>query len=122
MGRGHGENTGIGAEWADRHRFRSPGGGLLGQTRPGIDAPQHRFGLEYAAEITRDGAGQSMLHHRMALPAYPHAPHARMPSLLSNAIFSPGTKDKRVELAEAGLDEFFLEAVTQGLAPMVRRC
>ena len=58
-----------------------------------------------------------MLHHRMALPAYPHAPHARMPSLLSNAIFSPGTKDKRVELAEAGLDEFFLEAVTQALAP-----
>ena len=77
----------------------------------------HAFGLEYAAEITRDGAGQTMLHHRMALPAHPHVPHACMPCLLSDAIFSPGIKDQGAKLAEAGLDEFFLEAVTQALAP-----
>ena len=78
---------------------------------------QHVFRLEHAAEITRDRTGQTMLHPHMALPAYPHLPHTRMPSLLSNAIFSPGTKDKHDALAEAGLDPFFLESVSQALAP-----
>lgn len=78
---------------------------------------QHEFALEYTTEITRDSAGQTMLHHHTELPAYPHAPHTRMPSLLSNAIFSPGTTDKRAKLADAGLDEFFLENVSQALAP-----
>jgi uncharacterized membrane protein len=78
---------------------------------------QHMFGLEYAAEITRDNAGQTVLHHHMALPAYPHPVHIRMPSLLSNAIFSLGTTGKHLKLAAAGLDEFFVEAVTQAMVP-----
>ncbi len=78
---------------------------------------QHKFGLEYAAEITRDNTGQTVLHHHMALPAYPHAVHTRMPSLLSNVIFSLDTTSKHLKLAETGLDEFFVEAVTQAMAP-----
>jgi uncharacterized membrane protein len=77
----------------------------------------HAFGLAYAAEITRDSAGRTTLHHHMALPAYPHAPHTRMPSLLCDAIFSPGSKENHRKLAKAGLDEFFLLKVTQALIP-----
>ena len=53
----------------------------------------------------------------MALPAYPHAPHTRMPSLLCDAIFSPGSKENHRKLVKAGLDEFFLLKVTQALTP-----
>ena len=65
---------------------------------------QNGFGLEHAAEITRDSAGRTTLHHHMALPAYPHAPHTRMPSLLCDAIFSLGSKENHRKLVKAGLD------------------
>ena len=78
---------------------------------------QHLLGLEHATEITCDGNGRTLLHQRLELPAYPHPPHSRLPSLLSAAIFGHATAERRQRLADAGIDEFFLRRVTQALVP-----
>jgi uncharacterized membrane protein len=78
---------------------------------------QHLFGLEHAAEITRDTSGRTVLHQRMELPAnaYPH--RHQLSSLLCAVIFGSATERRSQTLAAAGLDEFFVSSVTQALVP-----
>lgn len=78
---------------------------------------QHAFGLDCALHITRDRSGKTILHQSTVLTAYPHAPHHRVPNLLCNAIFSSRDDDHFRQLAQLGLDEFFLQRVTQALVP-----
>lgn len=78
---------------------------------------QHAFGLDYALHITRDRSGKMVLHQSTELPAYPHVPHRRVPSLLCNAIFSSSDDGHFRQLAQIGLDEFFLQRVTGALVP-----
>ena len=77
----------------------------------------HLFGLEHATEITRDSAGRTMIHLRLELPAYPHARHSRLPSLLSAAIFGQAVEDRLRGSVDLGLDGFFLKSVTEALVP-----
>lgn len=83
----------------------------------GMMREEQAFGLEYASEITRAGDGTTTLHQQIALPAYPHPGHTRLPGLLSAAIFTPVSQEHRHRLTELGLDEFFLQRVTQALTP-----
>jgi uncharacterized membrane protein len=73
------------------------------------------LGLEYALELTRDSSGKTILHQHVELPAYPHAPHSRMPSLLASALFGSTGKEGIRMLVKVGLDEFFLHRVTKAL-------
>ncbi|TXG86588.1 MAG: hypothetical protein E6R14_02740 [Thermomicrobiales bacterium] len=75
------------------------------------------LGLEYALEITRDNSGRTILHQHVELPAYPHTPHSRVPSLLSSALFG-STGDEGIRLlVRVGMDEFFLQRVANALTP-----
>ena len=78
---------------------------------------QALFGLEHAAEVTRDSAGQTMVHHRWELVAYPRNPRHHLASILSDAIFGYGEEAKHARLTAAGLDEYFLSKVRQALVP-----
>ena len=77
----------------------------------------HQFGLEHAAEIMRDHSGRMLLHQRMEITQ--HAPHPRshLPAALCCALFGHATEEHHRKLAEAGLDEFFVNSVSQALAP-----
>ncbi len=75
------------------------------------------FGLEHAAEITRDSSGQTTLHHRWALPTHLYNPRSRLASLLAAVIFGYRPHDEQFILNATGLDERFLTTVTSALVP-----
>jgi uncharacterized membrane protein len=75
------------------------------------------FGLENTALVTRDRAGQTAVHQRWGLPAYPRSPTRRLPVLFADAIFGPAPEQGAQKLAGAGLDEIFLKEVATALDP-----
>ena len=89
------------------------------QVRQALDLMRGRqlFGLENAALVTRDSAGQATVHQRWGLPAYPRNPRRRLPVLLASAIFGDVPEEGIRKLADAGLDEIFLKEVATALDP-----
>ena len=90
--------------------FRGPRG-------PEIMRGRQLFGLENAALVTRDSAGQATVHQRWGLPAYPRNPRRRLPVLFASAIFGDVPEEGIRKLADAGLDEIFLKEVATALDP-----
>lgn len=90
---------------------------LLARKALEIMRDRHMFGLEHAAEITCDANGHAALHHHWVPSVHPYGTRRHLALLLSRAMFDIDAAGQRVRLAEAGLDEFFLEEVMQALAP-----
>ena len=90
---------------------------LLARKALEIMRDRHLFGLEHAAEITCDAAGHAALHHHWAPSVHPHGTRRHMALMLSRAMFDIDAEGRHFRLAEAGLDEFFVEEVMQALAP-----
>jgi uncharacterized membrane protein len=90
---------------------------LLARKALEIMRDRHMFGLEHAAEITCDETGRAALHHHWVPAVHPHGTRRHLALMLSRAMFDIDSDGQRVRLAEAGLDEFFLEEVMQALAP-----
>jgi uncharacterized membrane protein len=90
---------------------------LLARKALEIMRNRHLFGLEHAAEITCDGAGQTALHHHWAPSTHPRGTRRHLTFMLSTAIFDLDAEGQHPKLPHAGLDEFFLQEVVQALAP-----
>jgi uncharacterized membrane protein len=92
-------------------------GALLTRRALEIMRDRQLFGLEHVTEITCDAAGRTALHHHWSLPVHPHRELSHLTVMLSSAIFDHHAENRHRTLADARLDEFFLQEVMRALAP-----
>ena len=75
------------------------------------------LGVMDTVMVTRDRAGELIVHQQSALPTQPPSLGIQMPRMLANAFFAEQREERLQPLVDAGLDERFVAEVSSALVP-----